>query len=637
MEGDDNPPPILGFIRMANKRKYSGRRDKYLKIITLSLPFLAVIILELSLRLFHYGHDLSVFVNYPQNPDYLVFNAHAAKRFFRDARFAPSGNKELLKKKKDANTLRFIVLGESTTIGYPYFHNGSFHRWLLYRLLHTYPDKHFEIINLSLTGVNSYAIRQFASEIVHYEPDAVLIYVGQNEYYGGLGVASTQHFGSNPHIVNAILQLRSFRTVQWLTSQTVRTTEADATRMELMAGNQHVARNSELFTKGLRQFEYNMDAAAGILEKHAIPVFISNAVSNIKDLPPFVSDETDNNAMQLFDLGRSACERGDYTLAYDYFYQAKETDLLRFRAPEELNQTIEEICARYPHAYFVNTKQAMESRSPHGMLGDELFTDHVHPNLRGYAIMSEAFYAAMQGSGLLPHPQENTTDEWLESDMPVSPIDSLAGEFRIMQLKAHFPFNDSRYANRPTPENTTEERLAAQLFRKEADWMSAHDALYKDYTGKRRLTDAANIVENTMLEFAEDPAFYEQAAMIYGEAGQREKAAFYLHKSFDMQPESKKAYYLTVFYLMLDNPEAAMPYLDYAIAHNEGNIPLAQIKPLVEQAAGLKKQLAAQPDNAELLLQIADTYRRMDNKEVADKYEALRLQHNVTVKQTVTK
>jgi Tfp pilus assembly protein PilF len=38
---------------------------------------------------------------------------------------APTGNSEPFKKIKDENTCRIFVLGESTTIGYPYFHNGS--------------------------------------------------------------------------------------------------------------------------------------------------------------------------------------------------------------------------------------------------------------------------------------------------------------------------------------------------------------------------------------------------------------------------------------------------------------------------------------------------------------------------------
>jgi tetratricopeptide (TPR) repeat protein len=614
------------------------QRERIYRIIAVLLPFLAVILLEILLRIFHYGYNLDVFVPYPQDTEYVVFNPHASNRFFLDAGFAPSGNKERMRAKKDANTIRFIVLGESTTIGFPYFHNGSFHRWLLYRLMHTCPDRSFEIVNLSLTAVNSYAVKTFAEEIVRFEPDAVLIYSGQNEYYGAPGVASAQTLGSSPRTVNAILQLRQFRVVQWVTngyhslmhaaSHGERDTEA--TRMELMIGNRQIPVRSELFESGLKQFEYNIDATLRTLERHHIPVFVSSVASNVKDLPPFVSDETDteNNAMHCYRMGQSAFQNGEYRQAREYFTKAKDADLLRFRAPEALNRIVEDLCARYPHAFFVDSRKALEERAPHQLLGDELFTDHVHPNLKGYAIMSEAFYAAIRASGILPAPAHEMTDEELERDMPVSPVDSLAGEWRIMQLKAHFPFFDSLYIHKTIPENTLEEKLSAKLFRREDNWLSVHNTLFEAYAKRKELIRAAKIAENAALEFPETPVFYEQAAMAYGEAGHTEAGAFYLRKSFLMQPSFDKAHYLTVFYLMMDKPEQSLPFLDYAIAHNSGKMNMAQLKPLVEEVIGLKKQLAGGADDVSMLNRIAAVYLRMENRDGAAKYvrEALRLE-----------
>src|SRR6266487_2027217 len=102
----------------------------------------------------HYGYNYSLFIEDPSDKRFLFLNPDASKRYFPNQTIATTGNKELFKKKKDKNTVRIFVLGESTTIGYPYFHNGSFHRYLLYRLTHETPDKNYEIINLSLTAVN---------------------------------------------------------------------------------------------------------------------------------------------------------------------------------------------------------------------------------------------------------------------------------------------------------------------------------------------------------------------------------------------------------------------------------------------------------------------------------------------------
>ena len=169
------------------------------KTVAVLLPFLILFLLEMGLRIFHYGYDLSLFREYPGDNRFMVLNPDASKKYFTDPVMAPSGNSEPFKKVKDENTCRIFVLGESTTIGYPYFHNGSFHRWLQYRLMKTYPGRHFEIVNLSMTAVNSYTVLGFAKELVDYEPDAILIYSGQNEYYGALGVGSQSDIRQRPY------------------------------------------------------------------------------------------------------------------------------------------------------------------------------------------------------------------------------------------------------------------------------------------------------------------------------------------------------------------------------------------------------------------------------------------------------
>src|SRR5882724_7287893 len=173
----------------------SSKKVFLFKVIGILIPFLILCLLEISLRVFHYGRNLDLFIEYPADKNYLLLNPDASKRYFTNQAIATTGNAELFKKEKDANTLRIFILGESTTIGFPYFHNGSFHRWLKYRLMRTFPDKNFEIINVSLTAVNSYTVLDFAKEAVHYQPDAVFIYAGHNEYYGALGVASTENIG----------------------------------------------------------------------------------------------------------------------------------------------------------------------------------------------------------------------------------------------------------------------------------------------------------------------------------------------------------------------------------------------------------------------------------------------------------
>ena len=274
----------------STSRRLPAARLWLFRAIATGLPFLFLVILELTLRLFHYGYDTSLFIESPGNKDYLVFNPDAGKKYFTDQLNATTGNREPFRKVKETGTLRIFVLGESTTIGYPYFHNGSFHRWLQYRLLRSFPDKKLEIVNISLTAVNSYTVLGFAREAVHYEPDAILIYTGHNEYYGALGVGSTNRLGSSPWLVNTLLWLRQSRVIQLLTQVCGKiavvfssgASKAGKTRMELMVADQQIAYDSPLFTRGIRQFETNMDETLDIFHRHGIPVFFSNLVSNLE-------------------------------------------------------------------------------------------------------------------------------------------------------------------------------------------------------------------------------------------------------------------------------------------------------------------------------------------------------------------
>ena len=596
-------------------------RESLFKLIAICLPFVMIALLELSLRLFSYGDDLVLFTEYTPNKEFMVVNPHASKRYFLDPAFAPTGNRELFKKKKSPNTLRIFVLGESTTVGYPYFHNASFHRWLLFRLMHNYPEKHFEIINLSLTAVNSYTILGFAKELIKFEPDAVLIYTGQNEYYGGLGVASAQTTGGSPSIVNGLLRLRDLRTVQLLLNSFRKKLESthpeegnvEMTRMEFMVGNQRIKYESSLFEEGLNQFRYNMDATFRVLNKKNIPVFFSNLVSNVKDIHPFIGE---SGADEAYRTAQSLWEEERYGEAGEYFMKAKELDELRFRAPDELNNIIAELYQKYPCVYLVDVMAEMKKRSLHGVLGDELFTDHVHPNLEGYAIMANAFYGTMKASGFLPEAKDEMTDEEIFREMPVSPIDSIAGEFRIMRLKSHWPYNDKRF-DKPIPERTIEEKLAARIYRKEENWLDAHNLLYQAYTKAGWSYKAGKIAEGVVLEYSEDPAFYDIASMDYGKSGQIRRAAFYMRKSFQLSASFETARYLFVYYLMMDEPLQALPILDYAIENNTGNLNLSPVKPLVQQVITLKRKLTETPKNIAVMNEIAETYLKMDNHTAA--------------------
>lgn len=64
-------------------------------------------------------------------------------------------------------------------------------------------------MNTSLVATNSYTIRDMVPEILEQQPDMVIIYSGHNEYYGALGVGSSQSLGRYPMVTNFYLRLKT--------------------------------------------------------------------------------------------------------------------------------------------------------------------------------------------------------------------------------------------------------------------------------------------------------------------------------------------------------------------------------------------------------------------------------------------
>lgn len=643
----------------------SRRRMRLFKLIGLLLPLGVLLLLEGGLRLFHYGQDQRLFITAPEDARYFVMNPDAAKQYFPNQEIATTGNHELFRKEKDPNTCRIFVLGESTTIGYPYFHNGSFHRWLQYRLAHTYPNKNFEIINVALTAVNSYTVLGFAKQIVQYQPDAVLVYSGHNEYYGALGVGSTEQIGGNPALVHTLLALRKLRVVQLFTNaydglvKKMQTGPKDGkARMELMVAQQQIAYGSDLYQRGIDQFKANMDATLDVFERAGVPVFVSTLVSNEKDLPPFISLPVDSaqhptflphfragvaalaagdstnartnfqiaeqafaqNADCNFYLGRLALWAHDSTAAPVFFAKARDMDALRFRAPAAMNQVLQELCARHRQAHLVDAYHAFALASAAGVPGNELVLEHVHPNLDGYALLSDVFYQSLRQQGVLPMPAEpEMTLAQLRVRMPITAVDSLAGAYKVANLKRSWPFhstnpNDSTKIEGELPE------LAYGLAFRHQSWTDVMDQLYEKYVGNGDLAAAARIAEARSLELPTDPRLALLAANLYGKMDRLPDAAFYFRQAFNVSPDFETARNIFVIYLKQDEPMKAMPYLDYAMAHNDRGMNLAPVKQFA--TAVIQLQLAAQksPQDAGLLKQIATKYYQMGNTDGAVKY-----------------
>jgi tetratricopeptide (TPR) repeat protein len=409
--------------------------------------------------------------------------------------------------------------------------------------------------------------------------------------------------------------------------------------MELMVADQQITYGSPLFDRGIRQFETNMDETLEICHRHGIPVLISNLVSNLKDQRPFISvppgtPAADSiSALYDYTLGGQAWALGDFAAAKQDYTRAKEMDELRFRAPERLNDIIAGFCQKYDNVHLVDTRAAFEAASDHGIIGKALLLEHVHPNLTGYALMSDAFYRALQQQGLIPAAGGKEMDfRQLLAEMPLTRVDSLAGAYKIANLENNWPFSDAGHDAGPPSRDalhlsTEEEDLAYAVAFEHLSWEEAMRQLYDYYSKTEDWAKAATVMEGLCLEHPSEAAWYEKTAMLYGKLGESDKAILYFGQAFSREPSFERAHYIFALCLRADRPADAMPYLDYAIANNSAGMNLAPVRDATVEVMRLERQLAKDSADVTLINTISRLYLQMGNKPAALKYNSLAAEH----------
>ena len=427
--------------------------------ILVLFPVLIFFLLEVSLRLFNFGTDLSLFQKSELYPSYYEINKDMGKRYFRKLGATTPTNDIFLIEKPDT-CYRIFVLGESTTRGFPYQSGTMFSRILYYRLQDAFPEKRIEVVNLSISAINSYAVRDMMSDVLNQKPDAILIYTGHNEYYGALGVGSVENGGNFMLLSNLQLKLihvRTYQLVQQLISKIGNVFSDDknmnrgGAMMEQIAKEKSIAYGSKVYHAGIRQFEKNLTYVLERAGKKNVPVILSELVNNIKDQQPFksVSTETLPPAIDVYNTAKGLEAGRDFKQAKDQYYRAKDLDAIRFRSPEDFNNLLVRLGEKYK-APVVPMKKVFEENSPSGIIGNNLILEHLHPNIDGYFLMADAFFHCMKNNGFVSETWDTTKikpNEFYRQNWGFTELDSLIGDLKIKMLKEGWPFKQENEVN----------------------------------------------------------------------------------------------------------------------------------------------------------------------------------------------
>ncbi|MFH0759213.1 MAG: hypothetical protein V2B15_18135 [Bacteroidota bacterium] len=625
-------------------KKISLGRRIFFNVILVLMPLFILGFIELALRVAGVGREIPLFLDDPDHSAYLQINPQIARRYFLDPEAAPAVHYPPFRKEKSGHTFRVVVQGASTAAGIPYKNGGSFPSMLEQRLRASLPGREVEVINTAITAVCSYTLLDLADDIVDIEPDAVIVYAGHNEYYGVLGVGSSQQLGGTGALVrfyNRLSSLRIVRLIKRVHGAVLSRKTADiisrpnSTLMERMVLEREIPYQSKLYLQGVSQFKGNMTRLAEKYKRAGVPLFLCTLASNRKDLEPFISAGgagEPGSARYHYNLGRELLERGDTTEAADHFTRASDLDLLRFRAPSEFDTILRSIASAHG-AYLVDIRKVFEAGSPDGIIGHELMTEHVHPNIQGYFLMADACYNCLYLSGI-------AQKDWMyfvppgdaRREIPVTEVDSVYGQIGITVLKNSWPFRegvaDRKNARELFIPCNFVDSLALKLFTEEISWGEAMNMLYQHHLSEGAYRKALTVANALQLQLKCSGVPYNMAARAYTEMGQYGHAVEALQCAFEIEPLPQIAYNLGNSMIKTGHVAASVPYLEFFLQNQPGRKDVASKLSMIRELQKLQDLINRFPDSTELYISSAYRYVQLGLPRLSDSLLGEAFRHN---------
>ena len=405
----------------------------------IGVPLILFGCLELGLRLTGFGYSTDIATKQTVGgAERYCYNQILGWRFFpkKIARDLPGFAFDI---KKSPGTYRIFVLGASAAQGTP-DETYNFGRFLEIMLENEYSQTDFEVINVAMTAINSHAVYQIAKSCGRFEPDLMIVYLGNNEVVGPYGAGTIfAPLSPNLAMIRANAEMTATKTGQLL--QSLRYAVGSKGKVPQSWGgmemflDEQVRPESDALGVVYSHFEQNLRDICNVGIKAGANVLVSNVGCNLKDNAPFASqhrdgltasekqaweehyqegmahetagdleeavasylaaEQVDNTFADLqFRLGRCYWRLEQYLKAKERYLLAREYDTLRFRADTKINQVIESVAkGREPDGvYFVDAVKALEANSPYGTPGNELFYEHVHYRFEGNYILAKSVF-----------------------------------------------------------------------------------------------------------------------------------------------------------------------------------------------------------------------------------------------------
>ena len=292
-----------------------------------------------------------------------------------------------------------------------------------------------------------------------------------------------------------------------------------------------------------------------------------------------------------------------------------EVRLQNITDPKEINEIIRELAKDDDNIYLVNTEEEFNRKSPFGIPGRELLLEHVHPTIEGHRVIANCFLEVLRQnqSCFYNKKLQIGTSEYLYN-FPVLEFDSLAGEYACLQLRKGFPFYEKDLST-ITPK-TEVEKIAANYVRQK-NWYQSMDQLYQYALNSKNEKLCLDILRVRITDNPYDLTFLGQGGEFAEIRKEYPLAIFFYTRSFRLYPTVQTAQNLVAIHLRLDQPDLALPYIEYILRN--GNPKFNGLKELCHKIIQYKQELNWQ-SNDSIRQAIRSIYLQMGNQDAADLY-----------------
>ena len=458
--------------------KWSRKTTIFIEILLVLIPVLLLIGLEIYLRHTNYGLDDRLFIPQSSSSTYQLNQELYRKYYSIDNPMLKQLIPEIsMKQQKSAKDFRIFCLGGSTT-------RGPFPTLLNELLKRSKVDKTVEVVNLGVDTFNSYQVLDITKKLPQYDPDLLIIYMGHNEIYGPVGVASNMALGTSREVINLILRLREIKIFQ-LANNFYSKLRARSNRVEKeqspykMMVSSSLAPHHPLREQAVENFRGNLHETISIAKRHQIPVILGTIVSNLRDWRPFDSEPPPSSldvtqwrqslkngkaafeqnhleeaeriyqtAIELFpdhaqthfDLGHVYLAQGYKEKAKRSFTRARDLDVLPIRAPSEVNETIKNV-AKETDTILADFETVFQDCDPKIAIGKPMIVEHLHPSNEGYYLIASHLTHIILKEGFLTASKRlDFNDPSLKKKLDIGELDK--GDLvRLRLMLKIWPFN----------------------------------------------------------------------------------------------------------------------------------------------------------------------------------------------------